>query len=246
MDCTAYSCQVMAPTKTSEAERTRLSRSAVVDRALWLADTEGVEALTIRRLATELGVTPMALYWHFRNKEELIAGLTDRIWGEIKSDVDPAAAWPRQMRNLLESLIDVLRAHPSASELLIGSDKLGPSSLQVTEMALDVLHRAGFDALHAAEIARSALWTGLMLVMSEVPALRPGTSPDERVERLRRKQIELASLAPERYPRLVAAAVPMTTCDDDPVFHYQFGVDLFIAGVQAMAPGAPPDQHGGS
>jgi AcrR family transcriptional regulator len=62
----------MAPAKTAEAERTKLSRAAVVDRALWLADAEGVEALTIRRLAQELGVTPMALYWHFRNKEELI------------------------------------------------------------------------------------------------------------------------------------------------------------------------------
>src|SRR5215467_7003154 len=68
--CTSYSCQVMALTKTAETERTRLSRSAVVDRALALADREGLDALTIRRLATELGVTPMALYWHFRSKEE--------------------------------------------------------------------------------------------------------------------------------------------------------------------------------
>ena len=235
----------MAPAKTVEAERTRLSRSAVVDRALQLADAEGIDALTIRRLATELGVTPMALYWHFRNKEELIVALADRIWGEIKSDVDPAAAWPRQLRGLLESLIDVLRTHPSASALLIGNKMFGESSWQVTEAALEVLHSAGFDALHASEIARSALWTALMLVMSE-----PGfdfLTQDERVEHLRRKQVELASLPPQRYPRLVEAAVPMTTCDDDPVFHYQFGVDLFIAGVQAMAPGGSPrDPHGGS
>ena len=245
----------MAPTKTAEAktteaDRTRLSRSAVVSRALQLTDAEGVDALTIRRLATELGVTPMALYWHFRNKEELNAALADRIWSEINSDVDPAAAWPRQLRSLLESLIDVLRAHPSGTALLIGSDKLGPSSLPVTEVALDVLHNAGFDALHASEVARSALWTGLMLVMSEQGS-EPGTTPDEHEEIMRRKQIELASLPPRRFPRLVAAAVPMTTCYQDSVFHYQFGVDLFIAGVQAMAPGGggagggiPPGQNG--
>ncbi len=240
-DCTTYSCQAMAATKTAvtktaETERTRLSRSAVVDRALALADAEGIEALTIRRLATELSVTPMALYWHFRNKEELIAGLADRIWGEIGSDVDPAAAWARQLRGLLESLIDVLRAHSSASALLLGSDKLGQPHWEVTEVTLEVLRSAGFDPLHASEIARSALWTGLMLVLSE-PGFDPGMSEADRAEQLRRKQVELASLPPQRYPRLVEAAVPLTTCSDDPAFHYQFGVDLFIAGVQAMAPG---------
>jgi TetR/AcrR family transcriptional regulator, tetracycline repressor protein len=234
----------MASAKAAEVERTRLSRSAVVDRALQLADAEGIEALTIRRLATELGVTPMALYWHFRNKEELIAGLADRIWGEIRSDVDPAAAWPRQLRSLLESLIDVLRTHSSASQLLIDSEKLGPSHWQVTEVTLEVLHQAGFDAMHASEIARSALWTGIVLVMSEA-GFDPGITEDERSERLRRKQVELASLPPQRYPRLVEAAVPLTTCADDAFFHYQFGVDLFIAGVQAMAPGSPADHHVG-
>src|SRR6266851_7334860 len=109
----------MAPTKTSDAERTKLSRSAVVDRALALADSDGVDALTIRRLATELGVTPMALYWHFRSKEELIASLADRIWGEIRTDVDRSSPWPDQLRVMLESLIGVLRAHSSASALLL-------------------------------------------------------------------------------------------------------------------------------
>src|SRR6185437_2057720 len=235
----------MAPAKAAQVERTRLSRSAVVDRALQLADAEGIDALTIRRLATELGVTPMALYWHFRNKEELIAGLADRIWGETRGDVDPAAAWPRQLRSLLESLIDVLRSHSSASALLIDSEKLGSSHWQVTEVTLEVLHKAGFDAMHASEIARSALWAGLMLVMSEA-GFDPGITEEERAERLRRKQVELASLPPQRYPRLVEAAVPLTACSDDASFHYQFGVDLFIAGVQAMAPGALPGRHGGS
>jgi AcrR family transcriptional regulator len=226
-----------AETKTPEAERTRLSRSAVVGRALQLADAEGIDALTIRRLATVLGVTPMALYWHFRNKEELIAGVADRIWSEVRSDVDPDANWTNQLRSLLESLISVLRAHPSASQLLLGADKLGPACRQVTEVALGVLHDAGFDAVHAAEIVKSALWTGLMLVMSE-PGFNPGMPEDEHAELMRRKQIELASLPPDRYPRLVEVALPMTACGPDALeFHYRFGTDFFIAGVQTMAPG---------
>jgi len=216
-----------------DTERTRLSKQAVTERALALADASGPDGLTIRRLAQDLGVTPMALYWHFRSKEELIAGITDRIWRELRTEVDPAAPWQAQLRGLLESLIDVLRAHPSASQLLLDGEKQSEGAREATEVALEVLHQAGFDPGHASEIARTALYTGLMLVMSE-PGYEPGLSEEERAEVQRRKLVELASLPPDRYPRLVEAAGPMTACDD-PEFHYRFGVDLFIAGVEAMA-----------
>src|SRR5499425_3686005 len=101
----------MAQTAVDAAGKTRLSKAAVVDRALALSDAEGLDTLTIRRLATELGVTPMALYWHFRNKEELLAGLADQVWSELDTDVDPAQPWHQQLRGLLESLLQVLRRH---------------------------------------------------------------------------------------------------------------------------------------
>ena len=113
----------MAPAQAREADRTRLTKQAVVDRALALGDAEGLEALTIRRIATELGVTPMALYWHFRNKEELLAGLGDQVWSELDTDVDPDAPWDLQLRGLLESLLHVLRAHPCASQLILDGEK---------------------------------------------------------------------------------------------------------------------------
>lgn len=95
-----------------------------------------------------------------------------------------------------------------------------------------LLRGAGFDPDMASAIARSALWTGIMLVMSE-----PGAAwltDDERIEAQRKKQVGLASLPPAKYPRLVECAVPMTACDD-PDQHYEFGVRLFIGGVQAIA-----------
>jgi AcrR family transcriptional regulator len=222
----------MAPTK-AENRRPRLSQAAVVGRALALADAEGVDALTIRRLAQQLGVSPMALYWHFRNKDELLDGLADQLWSEIRTDVDPAAPWPEQLRGLLESLVTVLREHPSASQLLIAGEKGSPAALRVTEVALDVLRQAGFGPADAAAIARSGLWTGLMLAMSE-PGHDPALSPGERAEAQRRSRIRLAMLPPEQYPRLVEAAVPMTACDD-PDRHYRFGIDLFVGGVEALA-----------
>ena len=233
LSCTAYSCQVMANTRAREAERGRLTKQAVVQRALALADADGLDALTIRRLATELGVTPMALYWHFRNKEELLAGLADQVWGELDTDVDAAEPWHQQLRGLLESLLRVLRSHPCASQLILEGEKQSNSMQVASETALEVLHQGGFDPDHAAEITRNALWTGLMLVMSE-PGFHPELTAAEIAEKQRTNRVRMALLPPDRFPRLVEAAEPMSSCD--PEFHYRFGVDLFIAGVRALSP----------
>jgi TetR/AcrR family tetracycline transcriptional repressor len=217
-----------------DGERARLSKDAVTGRALKLADADGLDALTIRKLAQDLGVTPMALYWHFRSKEDLLEGMGERVWSEVDMNVDPAAAWPDQLRTMLESLVRVLRAHPSASQLLLVAEKRNESALRAAETALSLLRGAGFDPEHASAIARSALWTGIMLVLSD-PRYKPELSADERAEHQRRGQIELAMLPVNRFPSLVECAVPMTA-SEDPDFHYRFGIDLFIAGVKAVAP----------
>jgi TetR/AcrR family transcriptional regulator, tetracycline repressor protein len=206
----------------------------VVERGLALADAEGLDAVTIRRLAADLGVTPMALYWHFRSKDELLDGLAERVWGEIDVDVDPDADWSAQLRGLLESLIRVLRSHPSASQLLISGEKRTSEAAAIAnEVALEVLDRAGFDAEHAAAIAKNALFTGITLVMSD-PGFEPGLTDAERVEHQRLARVRLSLLPPDKFPRLVECAAPMTA-SDNPDFHYKLGVDLFIAGVQALA-----------
>jgi TetR/AcrR family transcriptional regulator, tetracycline repressor protein len=233
-----YSCQVMtADPRTEEPDgefegRARLSKATVTDRALKLADADGLDALTIRKLAQDLGVTPMALYWHFRSKEELLEGVAERVWSEIDVRADPSVPWPVQLRRGLESLIGVLRAHPAAPQLLLEHEKRNEAALRATEAALEILRSAGFDPQQASEIARSTLWTGIMLVMSE-SGYHPELLPDERAEWQRRGHVELAMLPADRYPRLVECAAPMADCD--PEIHYRLGVDLFIAGVKAMA-----------
>jgi AcrR family transcriptional regulator len=244
MTCTTYSCQVTSSTPRpgaasadvggppGEGGRTKLTKRAVVDRALALADVGGLDALTIRKLAQELGVTPMALYWHFRGKDELLDGLADRVWSEIDAETDPGAPWPDQLRAMVESLVRVLRAHPAAPQLLMQSEKQSEASQHVTERALEVLRGAGFDPVYASEVARLGLWTGIMLTMSE-PGIK-SLALDERAELQRRKRVAFASLPIAVYPRLVECAEPMTACDD-PDFHYDFGINLFIAGIEAMA-----------
>jgi AcrR family transcriptional regulator len=224
----------MKVSEMEETERPKLSKAAVVKCGLAIGDAEGLEAVTIRRLAADLGVTPMALYWHFRNKDELLAGLADRLWSEIDINVDTAADWPDQLRGLLDSLVRVLRTHPAASGLLLEGEKRTSEAAQAAvETTLEVLHRGGLGPESAAAIARSALFTGIMLVMSE-PGKEPGMSPAEQAEHVRQMRVRLALLPPERFPRTIEAAGPLTACDD-PDLHYQFGIDMFIAGVRAMA-----------
>ena len=204
----------------------------MVDRALKLADADGLETLTIRKLALDLGVTPMALYWHFRSKEDLLEGVAERVWGEIEVTVDPSVPWWTQLQGGLESLVKVLRAHPSAAQLLLEHEKRNDAALRATEATLEVLLSAGFDVQHASEVARSTLWTGITLVMSEA-GYQPELSEEERTEYRRRNEIYLAMLPVPRYPRLVQCAPQMADCDPD--FHYRLGVEMFIAGVRAMA-----------
>jgi TetR/AcrR family transcriptional regulator, tetracycline repressor protein len=214
--------------------RTRLSKRAVVDRALKLADADGLDALTIRKLAQDLGVTPMALYWHFRSKEDLLEGMAERVWGEIELNVDPSLPWWTQLRKGLESLITTLRAHPAAPQLLLEHEKQNDAALRAAETALEILRGAGFTAEQASEIARSTLWTGITLVMSE-PGWAPDLFGEERAEENRRNEIFFAMLPAAKYPYLVESATYMANCD--PEFHYRMGVDLFIAGVRALAEG---------
>jgi AcrR family transcriptional regulator len=222
-----------------EPDRPRLSKSAVVGGALKLADSVGLDALTMRRLAADLGVTTMALYWHYRSKDELLAAMADQIWSEIDVEVDTSAPWPEQLRALMESLVGVLRAHPSAPQLVLGHEKQSEAALNAIEITLELLRGAGFDPRESSEIARSVLWNGLMLVMSEPgrgPEMKPGLTDEERAEKMRQTQVLFAMLPVARYPRLVECAQPLAAADD-PEFHYRFGIDLFIAAVRAMAPG---------
>ena len=212
----------------------------MADRALALADAAGLEALTIRKLAAELGVTPMALYWHFRSKDELLVGVAERLWSEMDLTVDPSAPWTQQLRGLLNALLAVLRAHPAAPGLLARPDVVyREAAFNAIEVALELLRTAGFSPEDASAVTRSAFWTALSMVMSE-PGIEKLDNA-ERAELQRKKQVTMATLPPARYPRVVECAVPMSAFEE-PELHYQFGVDIFIEGVAAMAAKRNPSE----
>jgi AcrR family transcriptional regulator len=205
----------------------------VVEGALALADSEGLEAVTIRRLAKELGVTPMALYWHFRSKDELLEGMAARIFEEIDLSMDASATWREQLRALLGSMVDVLRAHPSTAILLSTRTASSESSLRATEVVLDILGRGGFSPTQATQIARHTFSTVTNLVSGE-PGVVVREGSGELIDARQRARLFLGSLPPERYPRLVEAATPLSE-GVDPDTYFAFGLDLLLAGIEAMA-----------
>jgi AcrR family transcriptional regulator len=213
----------------------------VVEQALALAEAEGLEAVTIRRLAQDLGVTPMALYWHFRSKDELLDAMADRLLAAMDLTVDEAAPWQEQFRTLMNSLGAVLRAHPAAALLVATRTMLSESSLRATEVALEILKRAGFSPREATQIVRHALATITNLVAGGTRFTSPADTAG-LLEAQRRARVVLEALPPERYPRIIEAAAPLSTCDD-PDAYYAFGLDLLLAGIEAMAAGKRSGQR---
>jgi TetR/AcrR family tetracycline transcriptional repressor len=229
-----YNCQEMVrKTRQNATNRVTLTPQTVVEGALALADSRGLEAVTIRRLAKELGVTPMALYWHFRSKDELLDGMASSVFEEVDLSVDASATWQEQLRALLGSMLAVLRAHPSAAILLSTRTASSEGSLRATEVALDILRGGGFSPTEATQIARHALSTVTNLVSGE-PGVVAREQSEELLDARRRARLFLESLPPERYPRLVEAATPLSE-GVDPDAYFAFGLDLLLAGIEAMA-----------
>jgi len=210
------------------ARQPRLSRDAILDRALAVADAEGIDAVSVRRLARDLGVTPMALYWHVDDKNALLHALGDRLLGGLDLTVDERMPWPEQLRAFVVSFTAVLRAHPSAA-MLIGSlpTVASANALGATEVALDILRRAGFSPEEAAHITTQIVRTTTSMVIAELDVI-PATGEPACTEEF------LRSLPPERFPRVIEAAGPLSAHEDPESFD-DLVIELILAGVEAAA-----------
>jgi TetR/AcrR family transcriptional regulator, tetracycline repressor protein len=218
--------------KASRTASDTLSRDAVVERALSLADAEGLDAVTIRRLGQEFGVTPMALYWHVKNKEELLDAMGDRMFAGIDLDYGSTASWDKQLAAVVQALVGIMRAHPTCVDLSFRRVFACPEGLQAAEHTLGLLRRAGFAVRQAVDIASRALQTAVMLVRAE-PGAEPGTSEEERRQRVAAKRRGLLALPVEQFPYIHETIDDLLAYDDMDAY-YDVGVDLFIAGVRAQ------------
>jgi TetR/AcrR family tetracycline transcriptional repressor len=241
----SYVVQLSSVTVTHRSvSRPKLDREVVVDTALRVADADGLESVTIRRLAQELSVTPMALYWHFSDKDALLAAVADRMWSETAGVLEPTFeafagsddaedGW-ELLPIILDALVTVMRRHPAVAELAPSRVVQCEPGLAITERTLRLFAEQGFDAEAAAGLAAFVLCSAVMLVTQQPGA---GITVGERSEVQRRKRIALASLPPDRYPNVVAAAEWLTECAV-PDSYFQRGVAMISAGVRGQAPTA--------
>ena len=217
----------------ARTDATPLSRDAVIDHALALADVDGPAAVSIRRIAQDFGVTPMALYWHVKNKDELLAAMGDRILENVDLPAPDPDAGLDELHGLLTSLISALHQHPGCTTLAQQRVLVCDRGRILAERSLDVLRRNGFDVRQSANLSRAALQAAIMLVSGR-PGAETGTPQDERAAVLAGKRAALAGLPADRFPHLVECADALTDCDDEAAY-YGAGIDLFMAGVKTLA-----------
>ncbi|MEU1733653.1 TetR family transcriptional regulator [Streptosporangium sp. NPDC020145] len=212
----------------------KLTRDAVIDQALRIGDAEGLQAVTIRRLAQDLGVTPMALYWHFKNKEQLTVGMGDHLMRGFATQEDATGPWNERLRGLVADLVGILRRHTCAASVLEEVDQMEvPSFLRVWDTALGLINQAGFTYEESCLVARYLLKGAIALAGGEARDRRR-PSDHEAAEVKRIKRLSLQSLPRESYPHLVEMATPLVDGCSAEVYD-TFGVDLLIGGVEVMA-----------
>jgi TetR/AcrR family transcriptional regulator, tetracycline repressor protein len=219
---------------TRSGTRERLRRDVVVNGAIALADAEGLDAVTIRRLAQDHGVTPMALYWHFREKNDLLDAMAERLLSDIDLPTPGTEPWDDRLRAVLTAVVAAMRPHPLVAGLTLTRVLRSDAGLAVADRVLGLLAAAGFDTEHASQTANFLLFSTVMLVTSE-PGRHAPNGTEEREALIREKRAMLGALSPARYPHVISAAVALTECRDEERY-FGTGVDFLVAGVRGVRP----------
>jgi AcrR family transcriptional regulator len=214
--------------KRQNIRRTPLSRPRVLAAAVALADAGGLEAFSMRGLAQELGVVPMALYKHVANKDELLDGMVDIVFSEIEL---PSAEldWRFAMRRRAISTREALKRHTWAIGLM-ESRHPGPANLRNHNAVMGCLREAGFAfevAIHAYSVQDAYIY-GFALQERDLGFETP-TSAGEAAQR-RADTVE----APGDYPYLAEIVAKLSETGYDSGVEFLWGLDLILDGLELL------------
>lgn len=215
-----------------------LTREVVVARALEIGTAEGLEAVSLRRIAQELGVTPMALYRHVRDKQDLINAMTDAVLEGMDATIGfrPEMTWSERMRLAIDNYKEQIDARPLFLPLSIAYTGEGPPAFwKVLEDLLAILLDAGFGRRDAIVLIRmiSGLLAGYLLLLQQGGPLPPDA---HQMDLLRRGfALTLLSLPRDTFPNLVETAEDTAEVWlTDPNDWWRSTVDLIVFGVERM------------
>lgn len=211
------------------AADTGLSRQRVVVEAIRLADREGVDGLSMRRLAGVLGAGAMSLYHYVANKDQLLDAMIDVVFDEIELPPEDSD-WQSAMRREATSARDVLARHPWATALMESRTTPGPANLRHREAVTACLRRAGFSVLtatHANWLLNSYVY-GYALQAAALPF----DTADELAEMT--EDVYLPQLPPEEFPYLNESAAGLVAAGYDPSDEFLFGLDLILDALEPL------------
>lgn len=209
---------------SSTKSRSPLSKKRVLRCALRLADKDGIEVLSMRKLAQALGVKAMSLYNHVENKDDIIDGIVDRVVGEIEVP-DPKADWKASMRSRAISAHEVLLRHPWATMPMVSRINVGPAMLRYVNATLGCLLEAGFSS-EMADRALNALDShiyGFTLQELNFPV---------ETEAYAATAAEYLPIIPaDKYPYMNRLSQQVAEGQYDGVNKFEFGLDLILNGL---------------
>ncbi|MGA9161052.1 MAG: TetR/AcrR family transcriptional regulator C-terminal domain-containing protein [Actinomycetota bacterium] len=222
------------PDRSHAAPRAPLTKDAITDAALQVLDRDGMDGLSMRRVGEELGTGAASLYWHVRNKEELLQLLFERITEEVELPAPDPSRWQEQLRELADQTRAVLHRHRDSARISLGRIPSGPTLALLTEWLFELLRPVGIpDRIIAFTGDLMGLYTGAFAFEESLGIASPTGEelPPEEIVRMLRDYV--ASLPEDRFPNTRGAADVLFSGDQDE--RYRFGVDLLIRGLETYA-----------
>ncbi|SDF93958.1 transcriptional regulator, TetR family [Lentzea fradiae] len=202
-----------------------LSRAAIVRKALEVLDQHGLQKLSMRKLAAELGAAPMSLYWHVPTKDALIELCLDEVFGEFELP-DPETDWETAVRGTMHAFRAIAHRHPWWVKTIGEYNTIGPNAVAYADSMFEPMLRAGLEMSVAAQSISTVASYVTGYVMAEVNFIgsggMDGPPPDLG---------KLADLYREKHPNYVKML------DEQEIWslesQFDFGLDCVIEGVKA-------------
>lgn len=210
------------PGRPRATDRGGLTRDLVLHTAIRVADDEGIEAVTLRRLAEVLGVHPTSIYNHVPNKEAILQGVIETLLLEADLPMD-VPDWQTWIRDVAAAIRRVARAHPGAFLIFLRNAGTGPAAARHVEAALDAFLREGCSIEQAARTVHGVLLAVMGLALEEGPASAPVAAAD------------LSHLTREEHPHIFEVEdAGLTDASTDPT--WDMVIDALVAGFGATLP----------
>jgi AcrR family transcriptional regulator len=221
------------PDRPARRRRDPISREAIVETAVRLLDAEGLDALSMRGIADELGTGAASLYWHVGSKDGLLDLVMDHVIGEQRVPDPEPGRWPEQLRELARQQREICLRHTWIVEVSIGRIPMGPNALNFSERVLAILKSGGVPDTLAVQGYLLMISTVNGFMLDEVGDAQPGAPAGVPQEAADMASQYVASLPTDRFPNMVALAPEFARAD--PEERFELLLDIFVSGIVSRA-----------